>query len=164
MYFEKGIVFYPLFIFITTKTKLAMNSETLHNIHWLGALLGGLAYFVLGAIWYSKALFAPKWIEYCKIDVNDPKAKKGMAGIFIGSFILMFATSFAIAVLAYKLQTYGAVGGAKLGFFTGAFLGTTALSISYIYEKRPLGLYLINGGYTIVGSMIAGAIICSMLR
>ena len=141
-----------------------MNSETLHNIHWLGALLGGLAYFVLGAIWYSKMLFATKWIEYCKIDVNDPNMKKGVAGIFIGSFILMLLTSFAIAVLAYKLETHGAFNGAKLGLFTGAFFGTTALSISYIYEKRPLGLYLINGGYTIVGSMIAGAIICCMLR
>jgi hypothetical protein len=139
-----------------------MNSETLHNIHWLGALLGGLAYFALGALWYSKILFAPKWIEYCKIDVNDPNMKKGVAGIFLGSFILMLLTSFAIAVLAYKLQAQGALNGAKLGLFTGALIGTTALSISYIYEKRPFGLYLINGGYTIVGSMLAGIIICSM--
>jgi Protein of unknown function (DUF1761) len=139
-----------------------MNSETLHNIHWLGVLLGGLAYFALGALWYSKILFAPKWIEYCKIDVNNPDMKKGVAGIFIGSFILMLLTSFGIAVLAYKAQAFGAVNGAKLGLLTGTFFGTTALSISYIYEKRPFGLYLINGGYTIVGSIIAGIIICSM--
>lgn len=79
-----------------------MHPETLHNIHWLGALLGGLAYFALGALWYSKILFAPKWIEYCKIDVNNPDMKKGVAGIFLGSFILMFLTSVGIALLAYK--------------------------------------------------------------
>lgn len=139
-----------------------MNSETLHNIHWMGALLGGLGYFVLGALWYSPVLFAPKWIAYCKIDVNDPNMKKGVAATFIESLILMIITSICIAVLAHKLQTNGVVNGAKLGLFTGLGLGTTSLAISYIYEKRPFGLYLINGGYTVIGSMIAGMIICSM--
>lgn len=139
-----------------------MNSETLHNIHWLGALLGGLAYFALGALWYSKILFAPKWIEYCKIDVNNPDMKKGVAGIFVSSLVLMMITSICIAILAHKLETNGALNGAKLGLLTGLGFGTTAISISYLYEKRPFGLYLINGGYTVVGSMIAGAIICSV--
>jgi len=137
-----------------------MNS--LQHIQWLPVLLGGLAYFMLGALWYSKLLFAPKWIVYTKIDVNDPDVKKGVAATFIGSFILMIATSFAIAVLAYKLGTTGWVYGAKLGLFTGGFFGVTSISISYLYEKRPFGLYLINGGYTVVGSMLAGIIICSM--
>ena len=139
-----------------------MNSETLHNIHWLGALLGGLAYFALGALWYSKILFAPKWIEYCKIDVNNPDMKKGVAGIFVSSLVLMMITSICIAILAHKLETNGALNGAKLGLLTGLGFGTTAISISYLYEKRPFGLYLINGGYTVVGSMIAGAVICSV--
>ena len=137
-----------------------MNS--LQHLHWLPVLLGGLAYFMLGALWYSKLLFAPKWLEYTKIDVNDPEAKKGVAVIFIGSFVLMMLTSFAIGVLAYKLHITGWMLGAKLGLFTGTLLGTTAIAISYLYEKRPFGLYLINGGYTIVGSIIAGIIICSI--
>ena len=141
-----------------------MNSETLHNIHWVGALLGGLGYFVLGALWYSKLLFAPKWIAYCKIDVNNPDMKKGVAGIFIGSLILMMISSICIAILGYKLETHGALNGAKLGLLTGLGFGTTAISISYLYEKRPLGLHLINGGYTVVGSMISGAISCSMIH
>lgn len=139
-----------------------MNSETLHNIHWLGALLGGLAYFALGALWYSKILFAPKWIQYCKIDVNDPEMKKGVAGIFLSSLVLMIITSICIAILAHKLQTNGALNGAKLGLLTGLGFGSTSIGISYLYEKRPFGLYLINGGYTVIGSMIAGMIICSI--
>lgn len=139
-----------------------MNSETLHNVHWLGALLGGLAYFALGALWYSKILFAPKWIQYCKIDMNDPNMKKGVAGIFVGSLLLMIVTSICIAILAHKLETNGVLNGAKLGLLTGLGLGSTSIGISYLYEKRPFGLYLINGGYTVLGSMIAGMIICSM--
>lgn len=139
-----------------------MNIETLQNIHWMAVLLGGLAYFILGAIWYSKILFAKKWLDYTGININDPNAKKGMAGLFIGSFVMMFLATLGIAILAYKMQTTGWMNGAKLGLLTGFFFGTTALSISYLYEKKPLGLYLINGGYTIVGSLLAGIIICTI--
>jgi MFS family permease len=139
-----------------------MNSETFQHLNWLAVFLGGLGYFLLGALWYSKLLFAPKWIEYNKIDVNDPNAKKGMAALFIGSLFFMILSSFAIAILAYKMQTIGWFNGMNLGLFTGVCFGATALSISYLYEKKPLGLYLINGGYTVIGNIIAGIIICSL--
>ena len=139
-----------------------MYFHFLQHIHWLPVLLGTLGHFALGAIWYSKILFSKKWIGYTKIDINDPNAKKGMAGMFAGSILMAFLSSVAIAVLAYKLQAIGVFNGAHLGLFTGIFFGATAISNSYLYEKRPLGLHLINGGYTAFGSMIAGIIICSM--
>ncbi|MBK5270088.1 MAG: DUF1761 domain-containing protein, partial [Bacteroidia bacterium] len=30
---------------------------------------------------------------------------------------------------------------------------------SYLYEKRPLGLHLINGGYNVAGCIVAGIIL-----
>ncbi len=139
-----------------------MNTIIFQNIHWLAVLLGGLGYFALGAIWYSKVLFSKKWIAYTKIDINAPNATDGIAQMFIGSFALMVVTSLAVAILANKLQTVGWVNGAKLGLFTGICFGVTAIAVSYLYEKRPLGLHLINGGYTVLGNMIAGIIVCSL--
>ena len=37
----------------------------------------------------------------------------------------------------------------------------TKLITNYLYEKKPLGLFLINAGYALAGNIIAGVIICS---
>lgn len=136
-----------------------MHFNFLHHLHWPAVIVAGLAYFLLGAIWYSKALFSKKWIAYTKIDMNTPDASKGIAGIFISSFILMVITSIGLAILVYKMQTVGWKNGLHLGLVTGVCIGITSISISYLYEKRPLGLHLINGGYTLVGHIIAAIIL-----
>ena len=53
----------------------------IQHIHWLAVLAAAVAYFSLGAIWYSKVLFAKKWLALTKIDASDPNASKGMVGI-----------------------------------------------------------------------------------
>lgn len=138
-----------------------MNTEFISNLNWLAVICGALGYFALGALWYSKILFAPKWLEYTKIDPNNPDAKKGAGMIMASSVVMMFISALGIAILRDRIGIAGSMGGVKLGVLTGAFFGVTALSISYLYEKRPLGLYLINGGYTLVGNIIASVIICN---
>ena len=56
-----------------------MGTEVFSNINWFALLIATLAYFMLGALWYSKALFGNKWAALVKLDVNDPKLKEGMA-------------------------------------------------------------------------------------
>ena len=130
-------------------------------INWISVLVAALAYFMLGALWYSKVLFAPKWIAYLKIDVNDPNAKKGMGMMFGGSFVMMFVQCLAIAIIASRLDVIGGwMSGVKIGAFVGCCFCATTIGINYLYEKKPLGLFLINAGYAIVGNIIAGVIIC----
>ncbi len=137
-----------------------MNTEFLHHINWLALLVAGLGYFALGALWYSKVLFSNKWLALTKIDAADPNATKGMAGIMVGSLLAMLVVSFGLAILVAKLQMSGFANGLKLGGLTGICFGITAISISYLYEKRPIGLHLINGGYTLLGNIIAAVILC----
>lgn len=137
-----------------------MNTSFLDYINWLAVFAGTLAYFFLGALWYSKILFAPKWIIYTKVDVNNPDGKKGIGAIMLASFVLMFITSTGLAILRSKLELVGWENGIKLGLLTGLCFGVMAISVSYLYEKRPFGLHLINGGYTLAGNIIAALIIC----
>ena len=138
-----------------------MDTNFLDYINWLAVLCAALGYFILGALWYSKLLFAPKWLGYTGLDPNNPGAKKGMGAIMLTSFILMFIISIGIAILRSRLDITGWMSGLKLGLLTGFCFGAMAISVSYLYEKRPFGLHLINGGYTIVGNIISGIIICS---
>jgi hypothetical protein len=137
-----------------------MNTEIFNHINWLAVLVGGLAYFFLGALWYSPVLFGKKWQSYNASLMNDPNAKKGGAGIMILSALLMMVCALGLAIIATRFGIFGWMGGLKLGIITGICFAGTAVHISYVYEKRPLGLHLINGLYNVAGNIIAAIIIC----
>lgn len=136
-----------------------MDTSFFSEINWLAVLVGAIAYWLLGAIWYS-FLFQKQWITYHKIDVSDPNMKGGIAAIMLTSLVLMFVASLGLGILAERMELTGWMSGAKLGAFTGLFFSATAISITYLYLKRPMGLHLIDGLYHVVGQMLAGIIIC----
>lgn len=138
-----------------------MDTSFLNNINWLAVFVAALAYFFLGAIWYSKLLFANRWIALLKIDVNAPDAKKGVAPIMIGSLICMFLISTGLAILIDRMDLVGWQSGLKLGALTGVGFSAMSISINYLYEKKPVSLFLINAGYAIFGQIIAAIILCS---
>ncbi len=135
-----------------------MNTDLFSHINWLAVLVAALAYFFLGAIWYS-FLFRNSWIRLSRVNVNDPTAKKGIAGIMITSFILIIVTSIGLALFISRVGSFGWVTGLKVGLIAGICFCATAICNSYLYEKRPLGLHLINSFYNIIGCVIAGIII-----
>lgn len=137
-----------------------MSASFLSELNWLHILVAAIGYFALGSVWYS-ALFGKQWVAHQKIDMNDPEAKKGAGIIMFGSFILMFVASIGLAVLVNRMQLAGGVmSGIKLGLLTGVCFSATAISISYVYVKKPMGLHLIDGLYHIIGQIIAAIILC----
>jgi len=136
-----------------------MNTELLSNINWLAVLVSAVAYFVLGAIWYSKALFAPAWARLVGIDMNNPVKGKSIGVMMIGSFLLIVVTVIAQALIVNSIGLTGIASGIKLGLLTGLGFATTAVSISFIYESRPLALYFIDCGYHVVGQLAAAIIL-----
>lgn len=132
--------------------------EIFSHVNWLHVLVATIGYFMLGAIWYS-ALFQKPWLRYHKI-IPDEMEKKSAGAIMAFSFILFFIITLGLAVLVSALGLRGAVPGIKLGLLTGVCFSAMALSISYLYVQKPLGLVLIDGGYHICGQIIAAIILC----
>jgi hypothetical protein len=135
-----------------------MDTSIFSNLNWLAVLAAGAAYFLLGAVWYS-LLFSKAWIRSSGVNVNDPKMKTGMAQTMFTSFIFMVIASIGLALIIYKIGTYTWMTGAKVGLVAGVCFSATAISISYLYEKRPFALHLINGVYSTIGCIIAGIIL-----
>lgn len=136
-----------------------MDTSIFSNLNWLHVLVAAIAYFALGSVWYS-ALFGKRWVAYQNINMNDPNAKKGVAAIMIGSFVWMFITSIGLAVLVSRLNLVGAMAGVKLGLLTGICFSSAAISISYLYVKKPTGLHFIDCLYHVIGQVIAAVILC----
>lgn len=136
-----------------------MSSDVFAHINWLAVLVAGLAWFFLGAMWYSKLLFAKPWIKATAINMEDPNLKTGMAQIMLTSLVLMIISCLGLAIFLAKMPLVNWMTGAKAGLVAALCFCVPAISISYLYEKRPLILHLINGGYNVVGALIAGIIL-----
>lgn len=131
----------------------------LSNLNWLHILVATVAYFLIGAIWYS-FLFQKQWISYHKIDTSNPEAKKGTGMIMLIGFIWTIIIVTGLAILINKLAlTDGAISGVKLGLTTGVCFSALAISMTYLYLKKPFGLHLIDGGYHVVGQIVAAIIL-----
>ncbi|MEJ7913593.1 MAG: DUF1761 domain-containing protein [Chitinophagaceae bacterium] len=137
-----------------------MNPYTISGINWLAVLVAAFPYFALGALWYG-LLFSKKWIAYQGIDVNDQEFKKGTSGIMTSSFFLMLITCVGLALLISSLENDPTITtGIITGALTGLLFSFTAISISYLYVKKPAALHFIDGLYHVCGQIIAAVILC----
>ena len=137
-----------------------MDTSYFPDINWLAVLVAAIAYFALGAIWFSKPVFGGKWVALHNIDMNDPSAKKGVGAIMFGSFLLMLLATIGLAILVVRFHFYEAISGIKLGLFTGVCFASTAISITFLYIKKPLAIHFIDNLYHVVGQIIAAVILC----
>jgi hypothetical protein len=127
------------------------------HLNWLAVLAAAISSFVLGGLWYSKALFGPAWMSVNNFSEAD-LAKSNMFKIF--GLSLIFAVIMAANLAAFLAEPKTtAVWGAAAGFLAG--FGWVALAIATIalFERRSWKYILINGGYMTVSFVLMGLII-----
>ena len=129
-----------------------------HFNHW-AILASAVILWLLGAVWYSPALFAKPWMAMVGVDPTKEGKNKSMITGMISSFILDIVLAF---VLDHVVQWSGADTfglGALIGFIMWlGFIAAPALPQG-IYEGRPFKLFAINTGYMLVGLMILGGVL-----
>ena len=132
----------------------------LGELNYLAVVAGIIINMALGALWYSPILFANPWMattgitkEY--IDEHKDQAMKGYAVSIVASTVFVLG-------LAVMVQVSGAADlaeGLAVGAIAGVGFVATTQAANYTFENRPLKLYLINIGYSVVGFAIIGALL-----
>lgn len=125
------------------------------ELNWIAVLAAAASSFLLGGVWYS-ALFAKAWQSAAGLSDAQVKA---------GSPALIFGGSFVLALIG--AATFAVFLGAELDAATGALYGLTAglcwvagsFGINYLFERKNLTLFLINGGYHTLQYTLIGAIL-----
>lgn len=127
------------------------------EMNWLAVFAAAVSSFVLGGVWYS-ALFAKAWQSAAGL--SDEQIKNANMGlIFGGSFVLALISSASFAVfLGSELD---AMTGALYGFTAGLCWVTASLGMNYLFERKSLRLFLINGGYHTLQFTLIGAILAA---
>src|SRR6476620_10161566 len=131
------------------------------DMNWLAVFCAGLAYWLLGAIWYS-AIFSKMWrsaVEEHGVKVGQPH----QGGMGIKLIVTLVCNLIAALVLARVIHQVGhhmdLLRGLKIGAGVGLAFFATALTMTYVWQSPPRRLWAIDAGYHIVGCTIMGAIL-----
>lgn len=129
-------------------------------INWWAVIVASVAFWALGALWYSPFVFGKRWQKELGISEADAK-NSNMAMIFGLSFVLMFimVLGMSFALLAHKPEDVTWINGLRLGIFMGFVFCMATIGINYLYQRRSVVLWLIDGFYMIIGLGIAGIIL-----
>ena len=131
----------------------------LPHVNYLAVLVSAVAIFILGGLWYSKALFANKWIALMGKSEEELKtaAKPGAMPLVI-AFICSLLISWTMAII---VNHFGHEPGMGLAVAFHCWLGFAAPTsfATATFSGQPKALWLINSGYNLVSFLIAGAIL-----
>lgn len=118
-------------------------------------LVSALAGFAIGGLWYGP-LFSRAWIAASGVDPAKARAA-GKAQLFGTVLVLNLVAAYSLAMF---IGPQGDLRfGLFAGFMTGATFVSTALGVIYLFEMRPLKLWLINAGYQTINFTVMGAVI-----
>ncbi len=128
------------------------------DLNWLAVIVAGLAFFVLGSVWYS-ALFGKRWASYVDLDWENPGGNMG--AIFGATFVLEIFMSAILASLVHASGHEGWMVGLHYGLLLGLGIVLPVTTINNLFQRRSLGLVAIDAGYMILGLCIAGVIVAA---
>jgi hypothetical protein len=131
-------------------------NNTFQDLNWIAIIVAAISAFVIGGLWYSPILFAKRWMKETGITEESTK-NANMIKIFSLGFLLALMASFFLAMLLGA--NAGAGFGAMAGFMAGLGWVSAFMGISYLFESRTLGHFLINSTYSIVSLTVMGIII-----
>ena len=123
----------------------------------LEVLIGGVAAFLLGFAWYT-FLFGKMW--QAETGISDEDAKSGIAMTHGLAFLMMCIMCFNINYIInfHDLADQTFTHGAFHGLLASAFMAVPAVAINYLYQKKSLKLFLIDAGYVLAFSALAGGV------
>lgn len=136
------------------------------RINYAAVAVSALAYWLLGGLWYSPLLFARPFVALMRYTPEQVAAIQA-AGEGRQLFVALLISLLLAYVLAHFVRFTGAET-ARAGLLAGfwlwlGFVATTNLE-AVLFESRPLGLYLINNGYHLVGLLGMGALLAVWQR
>ena len=129
------------------------------GINHLAVIVAAIAYFVWQGIWYT--VFGNQWLALVGW-TSGPNARAAMGSTpipYIVGFIMALILAYITAVALADSTQPTAAHGAQFALFMGIGIFATILLTEYVFERRPLGLWLMNAAIPVTGFAIVGAII-----
>jgi hypothetical protein len=137
-----------------------MSFDALSEVNWLAIIVGTIAWFALGGIWYAPPIFGNVWMRSTGIDPSAEGQRPG-AGIYLFPLVAYFVATIALAMLAAATgsETFGE--GIVLGLVVGVGFAVTLYSVESVFGRRPQPgtWFLLTAAYQLIGILIATVVV-----
>lgn len=126
--------------------------------NYLANIVAAIACFAFEAVWYS--IFLNTWINGIGRTMQWLESS-GMKPAYQYATALVMAALMATAISCVTQLTgkQTALRGIKVGALLWVGFVLTTCSTEYIFEVRPISLWLVNTGFWLLGMMLMGAIV-----
>lgn len=125
------------------------------SVSWLGAILGGVAFFLVGGVWYGP-LFGDQWMTATGMTEERARASN-LPLIFGGTFVLEVIAGIGLAAVIGEGASPAS--GAVTGLLVALLIAAPVLLVQSLYERKPAVLWGLNVGYNVIGFVVMGLII-----
>lgn len=126
------------------------------EMNWWAVFAAAVSSFAVGGLWYSPALFGKLWQRETGLSDEQLQARHP-AKIFGGAFALSLVTAVVFALFLGPDPSLVFALGA--GFSAGLCWVATSFGINYLFERKSLKLFLVNGGYHTVQFTVIGLVL-----
>jgi hypothetical protein len=136
-----------------------MKLDVLGDMNWLAAIVGGIGYFALGAVWFMPATFGKAWQRAMGWEM--PGDQRPGPALYIGPLITCLVATIAVGMLAEATgsDTFGE--GIVLGLVTGVGIAGAVLFVTGVFDPKkpePMTWFAVTAGYHLVGLLIASVV------
>jgi len=126
------------------------------KIYHPAALVSAFAYYLLGLLWYGP-LFRSDWMTLAHLAPSFVTSGDPVPPLVAAAMSLVLA--YVVAIVLVRDERRSVVRGARFGLFVGIGLVASTMLVNYLFEGRPVVLWLIDAGYVVVGLTLIGAIV-----
>jgi len=139
-----------------------MDQAPMVPINYLAVLIAALIPMAVGALWYSPAMFAKKWMALVgktEEEIKKVNPAKAYGVSFLTSLIMAFCLAHAVEFGSAYMQVSGFGAGLQAGFWIWLGYVVTTNASSVLFEFRPSGLYWMSMGYYFVCLLLMGGLL-----
>ncbi|ANU08721.1 DUF1761 domain-containing protein [Paraurantiacibacter namhicola] len=129
------------------------------DISLLTIILGAVAFFAVGAIWYS-VLFGKAWQR--EVGLSDETIGNANMPLIFGLCFLFELLISTMLAHQFAMTNPSDRGKMMIAIGYGATLMAPAIGINYLYQRRSGKLFAIDAGHFIVGMAAMGAVYALM--
>lgn len=122
--------------------------------------VGVTASMIFSSFWYSPKIFGDEWMKLANV---NPSAAQNVKRRMLITFFANFAVAMTLFTILNWAGANSTLTGAAAGIWIGSGIAGMTLLIPYLWEGRPIRLFLITAGNMISSIIIMCAVMAHLI-